>query len=332
MKLVIPMAGRGTRLRPHTHVTPKPLLPVLGISMVERIVETFIRVLPKKLEAGVFVLGPDFPEEVYEQLREICSRHGMAAEFAVQERALGTAHAVYAAHEYLDGEAIVVFADTLFDMEPGVDLEGADVVAWTKWVEDPRRFGVVLKDGDRITDFVEKPKEIISHDALIGIYFVREAAQLRDAIAYLIENEITGHGEYQLTDAFDHMLKDDKVFKTTSVTEWLDAGTIPALKDTSYIILNKETDRLKQGESEDSVLIEPVYIGEGARVVRSVVGPNVVIEAGATVSDAILKNTIVFGEATVANAVLDDAVIGHHATVDGRAQTLNVGDHSVVRA
>ncbi|MEX0821557.1 MAG: sugar phosphate nucleotidyltransferase [Rhodothermales bacterium] len=331
MKLIIPMAGRGTRVRPHSHVTPKPLLHVKGRSMVERIVDTFNRVLPTNLEEGVFVLGPDFGDDVYETLREICARHGMSARFAVQETAEGTAHAVFAAEAHLSGDGIVVFADTVFDMEPGVDLEGSDVVAWVKHVDDPSRFGVAVREGEKIVELVEKPSEPISTEALIGIYYVRDLAALRTAIAGLIDDDVRGKGgEYQLTDAFDRMLKQGDVFTTASVTEWLDCGTIPALKDTTRHILEKERDDLHQGDVENSVVIDPVYIGPGARVVDSVVGPHVSIEAGATVNRSVLTRTIVFAEALVEGAVLDDSIVGQHARVTPSARVVNVGDHSEV--
>lgn len=331
MKLIIPMAGRGTRVRPHSHVTPKPLLHVKGRSMVERIVDTFNRVLPENLDEGVFVLGPDFGEDVFESLREICTRHGMSARFAVQETAEGTAHAVFAAETHLNGDGIVVFADTVFDMEPGVDLEGSDVVAWVKHVEDPSRFGVAVREGEKIVELVEKPSEPISTEALIGIYYVRDLGALRTAIAGLIDDDVRGKGgEYQLTDAFDRMLKQGDVFTTASVTEWLDCGTIPALKDTTRHILEKEQDELHQGDVENSILIDPVYIGPGARIVDSVVGPHVSIEAGATVKQCVLSRTIVFAEALVEGAVLDDSIVGQHARVTPSARVINVGDHSEI--
>jgi glucose-1-phosphate thymidylyltransferase len=331
MKLIIPMAGRGTRVRPHSHVTPKPLVSVKGKSMVERIVDTFNKVLPANLDEGVFILGPDFSKEIYDELRAICDRHGMSARFAVQERAEGTAHAVYCAGENLRGEGIVVFADTVFDMEPGVDLEDADVVAWVKHVDDPRRFGVAVRDGDRIVEFVEKPTELISNEALIGIYFVRDLAQMQRAIQALIDLDIRGKGgEFQLTDAFDRMLKEGSVFRTATVTEWLDCGTIEALLDTTKLILAKEVDDLHQGETENSVIIDPVYIGPGARISNSVVGPNVSIEENASVSGSILRDSIVFAHAKVENAVLADSLIGQHADVRPAALRMNVGDHSEI--
>lgn len=299
--------------------------------MVERIVDTFNRVLPTNLDEGIFVLGPDFGQEVYASLRAICERHGMAANFAVQETAEGTAHAVYAAEEYLDGDGIVVFADTVFDMEPGVELEGADVVAWVKHVDDPSRFGVAVRENEKIVSLVEKPSEPISNEALIGIYYVRDLAALKDAIAGLIDDDVRGKGgEYQLTDAFDRMLKRGDVFTTASVTEWLDCGTIPALKDTTQHILEKESGDLRQGTVENSIVIDPVYVGPGARVADSVVGPHVSIEAGATVTGSVLKRTIVFADATVENAVLDDSLVGQNAVVRPNSRVVNIGDHSEI--
>lgn len=329
MKLIIPMAGRGTRVRPHSHVTPKPLLPVKGSSMVERIVDTFNLVLPRNLDEGVFVLGPDFGQSVRDELTETCERHGMKAHFAVQDKAHGTAHAVGCAGDHLSGEGIIVFADTLFDMEPGVDLEDADVVAWVKEVDDPSRFGVAVRDGEKITAFVEKPSTLISREALIGIYFVKDLAMLGREIDLLIENKVQGHGgEYQLTDAFDALLKQDKVIKTATVTEWLDCGTIPALMETTQHILSKESDDLHQGEHTNSVIIDPVYIGPGASIVDSVIGPGVSVEAGARVERSVISNSILFADAYVGDAVLTDSLVGRNAEVADAPRRINVGDHS----
>lgn len=331
MKLIIPMAGRGTRVRPHSHVTPKPLLAVRGKSMVERIVETFIRVLPRGLDEGVFVLGPDFGADVRRQLTDICERHGMQAHFAVQDQPLGTAHAVAAAGEHLEGEGIVVFADTVFDMDPGVRLEDADVVAWVKHVDDPSRFGVAVRQDDRIIALVEKPQELISTEALIGIYYVQDLSWLARAIDYVFTHDVRGKGgEFYLTDAFDRMLNDDAVFKTATVNEWLDCGTIDALVETTQYLLAKEHSEAPQGTVENSILHAPVYIGPGALVKDSIVGPHVSIEAGAQVENAIIRESILFAEARVEQAHLTGSLVGAHAVVRGRADRLNVGDHSVV--
>jgi len=330
MKLIVPMAGRGTRLRPHTHVTPKPLLPVCGTPMVERIIQTIGGVLPRQLDEAVFILGPDFGQEVRDRLTEISERLGIRAAFGVQERPLGTAHAVAQAGGHLAGECVVVFADTLFEMDAVPALDASDALIWVKHVDDPRRFGVVVKDADgKITDFVEKPQEPISNEAIIGIYYVKDGAALNREIQYLIDHDVTGAGgEYQLTDALDRMLKAGQVFRTATVSEWLDAGTIPALKETSRIILDKERSDEKQGTLENSVVIEPVYIGPDAVVRDSVVGPYVAVHGGAQITGSVLKDTIVFAGATVDGSSLDDAVVGQSAEVRGFAGSLNIGDHA----
>ena len=331
MKLVVPMAGRGTRVRPHSHVTPKPLLHVKGRPIVGRIVDLFHRVLDNPPDEGVFVLGPDFGQNIRDQLTEICNERGMEASFAVQEEAHGTAHAVGSAGKHLEGDGIVVFADTLFDMEPGVELGDSDVVAFTKEVDDPRRFGIAVRDGEEVTKLVEKPEDPVTNEALIGIYYVKNLADLQEEIEYLIDNDLRGKGdEFQLTDAFDRMLQSGKRFTTASATAWMDCGTIPALLETTGRMLERESDDLLHGTIEDSVVREPVYLGPGATIRGSVVGPHVSIEAGATVEGAVVEESIIFQEAEVKNSVLTNSVIGRHAVVNHQNGTLNIGDHSSV--
>ena len=328
MKLIIPMAGRGTRVRPHSHVTPKPLLPVCGKSMVERIVDMFSSVLPRPMTDGVFILGPDFGPEVRESLTSICAKHGAKAHFAVQDVALGTAHAVACAGDELEGEGIVVFADTLFYMNPGVDLTEADVVAWVKHVDDPSAYCVAVREGDRIVKLVEKPQVLISTEALIGIYYVKDLAVLRNAIQYLFDNKVTGVGnEYQLTDAFDRLLKEDKVFKTANVTHWLDCGTIKALSETTHFILDHENHTASR---EGVNIVPPVFLGKGVVLEGGTIGPHVSIEAGAKVKNSTVKNTVVFGNASITGSDLDHSMVGKNAVVKSFKGTLNIGDHSEV--
>jgi glucose-1-phosphate thymidylyltransferase len=331
MKLIVPMAGRGTRLRPHTHVTPKPLLPVAGRPMVERIIETFVEAFPTPFTEAVFVLGPDFGQEVRDDLTAICGRYGIAAAFGVQETARGTAHAVAQAGEHLAGECVVVFADTLFTMET-VPAFTSDAVVWTMVVEDPSRFGVVVKDGERIAAFVEKPDTPISNEAIVGIYYVRDGAALGREIQYLLDHNVTGKGdEFQITDAFDRMLKAGQAFTTAAVAEWLDCGTIPALMETSAVVLAQPGQNAKRGTvGAGARIIEPVFMGEGATVADSTVGPNVSVEAGATITGSTVRDSIVFAKGTVRDSTLTDSLVGHHAVVAGFTGTLNVGDHATV--
>jgi len=302
--------------------------------MVERIVSTFSDVLPRPITEAVFVLGPDFGQEVRDELTAVCRRHGATAHFAVQDVARGTAHAVACAGDHMDGEGIVVFADTLFFMKPDLDLEGADVVAWVKHVDDPSRFGVAVREGDRVVRLVEKPAELISTEALIGIYWCRDLGMLQQAIQYLFDENLTGHGdEYQLTDAFDRMLKQDRVFKTATVTEWLDCGTIPALLDTTRVILRHENHAPDPARVSDNAIIhEPVFLGEGATISGGVVGPHASVEAGARITNSHVSDSIVFGDATVVQSRLSKSLVGRSAEVTGFDGALNIGDHSSVSA
>ncbi|MCC5942830.1 MAG: glucose-1-phosphate thymidylyltransferase [Balneolaceae bacterium] len=330
MKLIIPMAGRGTRVRPHSHTTPKPLLPVAGTMIIERIIETFARTLDRTITEVVYILGPDFSKDIKNTLEEMSNRHNAKATFRVQETALGTAHAVMCAGEDLKGEVIIVFADTLFDSKEKVSVEDADSVIWLKEVEDPSRFGVAVHDEDTITDFVEKPTEPISNLAIIGVYYFKKGEDLKKEIQYLLDNNVTGHGnEYQLTDALDRLLKDGKVFKKATVDEWLDCGTLPAWLDTTSVILEKENHNF--GQFEGSTIYPPVFIAEGVTITGSEIGPSVSIEAGTTIKNSTLKNSIVQHNAIIEESKLDNSSIGNHAEVSRAHGEIHVGDHSILK-
>ena len=180
MKLIIPMAGRGSRVRPHSHTNPKPLLPVAGTMIIERIVDTFNKSLDRDITDIVYILGPDFGKDIKQSLTEMSARQGVNPIFKVQDQALGTAHAVHCAEEELTGEVIVAFADTIFDTYDKVKIDEADSVIWLKEVDDPSRFGVAVHEGDVITGFVEKPTEPISNLAIIGVYYFKNGDELKN--------------------------------------------------------------------------------------------------------------------------------------------------------
>lgn len=330
MKLIIPMAGRGTRVRPHSHTTPKPLLPVAGTMIVERIVETFARTLDKTIDEIVYILGPDFGKEIKERLTEMSERHNAKASFGVQDEALGTAHAVSCAGDHLNGEIIIVFADTIFDTDETVSVEGADSVIWLKEVDDPSRFGVAVHEGGKITDFVEKPSEPISNLAIIGVYYFKEGQKLMKEIQYLLDNDVRGHGdEFQLTDALDRLLKDGNVFKKATVDEWLDCGTLPAWLETTGEILEKENH--SYDSYEGTTIHPPVFFGEGVTISGSEIGPNVSVEAGTTIKNSTLKNSIVQGDALLEGCELEGSTIGNHTEVHGAKGEVHIGDHSILK-
>jgi glucose-1-phosphate thymidylyltransferase len=330
MKLIIPMAGRGTRLRPHTHTTPKPLLPVAGTMIVERIIQTFDRTLDRNIDEIIFILG-DFGEEVKTALRDMSARHNAKATFYKQDQAMGTAHAVYCAAESLEGEVIIAFADTLFDSENIVSVEDADSVIWLKEVDDPSRFGVAVHKGKKITDFVEKPSEPISNLAIIGVYYFKKGEDLKKEIKYLLDNKITGHGdEYQLTDALDRLLKKGNVFKSASVDEWLDCGTLPAWLDTTKIIIDKENHTYDESKYPNSKIVPPVYIGENVTIENSTVGPYASIGDGSKISNSSINNSIVLNQTSISDSAIINATIGNHVTVNDFKGETHLGDHSVI--
>ncbi len=329
MKLIIPMAGRGTRVRPHSHTTPKPLLPVAGTMIIERIVETFARTLDRTITEIVYILGPDFGKEIERSLTEMSQRHHAKATFRVQETALGTAHAVSCASQDLEGEVIIVFADTLFDSKEKVSVEDADSVIWLKEVDDPSRFGVAVHEGEKITGFVEKPSEPISNLAIIGVYYFREGRDLMREIQYLLDNEITGHGkEYQLTDALDRLLKDGKIFRKATVDEWLDCGTLPAWLDTSSVILEKENH--KYPDFKGTEIHPPVFIGEGVHIENSVIGPNTAIESGTIIKNSKIEHSIVQKDAKINGSTLKHSTIGKNTQIENVKGEVHTGDDSVI--
>ncbi len=331
MKLIIPMAGRGTRVRPHSHTVPKPLLPVAGKMIVERIVETFARTLDRDIDEIVFILGPDFGQEIKDALKAMSDRQNAEARFRVQEKAEGTAHAVYCAEEDLSGECIIVFADTIFDMEGSVSIEDADSVVWLKEVEDPSRFGVAVEKEGKITDFVEKPEEPISNLAIIGVYYFKEAEQLKKEIEYLLENNIRGKGnEFQLTDALDRMLKDDKLFRKATVDQWLDCGTLPAWRETSGIITEKEYEEIDDDRFPDTKIIPPVYIGDDVELENCIVGPKASIAEGSTLKKCTVKNSLIQEHADLEDCNIEDSTIGRHTELKNVDQEVHLGDHSKI--
>ena len=331
MKLIIPMAGRGTRVRPHSHTVPKPLLPVAGTMIIERIVETFARTLDRKIEEIVYVLGPDFGQEIKDQLTDMSERHNAKATFRVQFPALGTAHAVACANEDLEGEVIVAFADTIFDSEKKFNLDDADSVIWLKKVDDPSRFGVATYEGDTITGFVEKPKEFISDLAIIGVYYFKDGNELKKQINYVIDNDIKGPGgEYFLTDALDKMIKEGKVFKTATVDEWLDCGTLPAWLETTGLITEKENKETNSDKYPGSKIIPPVYIADGVKIENSTIGPKVSIEANTTIKNSKIENSIVRDNSTLEKVDLKGSTVGAHTSLKNVMGKVDVGDHSTL--
>lgn len=332
MKIIVPMAGRGSRLRPHTLTVPKPLIPIAGKPIVQRLVEDIVSVCgDKKVDEIAFIIG-DFGDQVEVDLKNVAENLGAKGSIYYQDKPLGTAHAIHCAADSMDDEIVVAFADTLFRADFTLDTE-ADSVIWVKQVEDPSAFGVVqfAEDGT-INNFVEKPKEFVSDLAIIGIYYFKDGLGLRKELKYLLDNNIMNKGEYQLTDALSSLLKQGKVFKPGTVNDWMDCGNKAITVETNSKMLGylEGKDELR-GENitlENSTIIEPCYIGSNVVLKNATVGPNVSLGDHCVVEDAAIEGSLIQTNSTITNINLKDSMIGNHAHVDGRWTSLSLGDYS----
>ena len=332
MKVIVPMAGRGSRLRPHTLTVPKPLVPVGGKPIVHRLVEDIASVCADKIEEIAFVIG-DFGAEVEKELIEVAEKLGAKGSIHYQEQPLGTAHAVLCAKEKLEGPVVVAFADTLFKANFKIDPND-DGILWVKQIEDPSAFGVIkMNEKGEIIDFVEKPKEFVSDLAMIGIYYFKDGARLRKELEYLLDNNIIKGGEYQLPDALRRLTEDGCKFKPGEVTEWLDCGNKEVTVFTNQRVLEFDYEANKMMVSAsaaitDTVIIPPCFIGEDVVIENSVVGPHVSLGKGTEVRGTVIANSIVQQNTKLSNALIADSMIGSHATYEGMARDLSMGDYS----
>jgi len=328
------MAGRGSRLRPHTLTVPKPLVPVGGKPIVHRLVEDIAGVCSEPIDEIAFVIG-DFGKEVEEELIKVAESLGAKGSIHYQNEPLGTAHAVLCAEEKLDGPVVVAFADTLFKADFKIDPND-DGILWVKQIEDPSAFGVVkMNEKDEIIDFVEKPQTFVSDLAMIGIYYFKEGKDLRTELNYLIDNDVIKGGEYQLPDALRRLTEKGKIFKPGKVTEWLDCGNKVVTVNANQRVL--EFDRAKNIELVDtsvkinnSVIIPPCFIGKDVVLNNSIIGPHVSLGAGTNVSGSVIKNSIIQENATIENVNIKDSMIGNHSTVRKTQHNLSVGDYTTL--
>jgi glucose-1-phosphate thymidylyltransferase len=330
------MAGKGKRMRPHTLTTAKPLIPVAGKPIVQRLVEDIARVCGQKVNEVAFVISPDFGEEVERNLVKVAESQGAKGSIFYQEEALGTAHAIMCAADALKGRTVIAFADTLFKADFVMDTQQEGVI-WVQKISDPSQFGVVKIAADgSITDFVEKPKEFVSDLAIIGIYYFRDGDNLKHELQYLLDNNITEKGEFQLTNALENMKAKGIRFKPGQVTEWLDCGNKNATVYTNQRVLefNKGKKELRGSniQNTNSIIIEPCYIGNNVKLFNSIIGPHVSVGDNSELTHSIVKNSIIQKEAKVRHANIADSMLGSGAEVSGRSLDLSISDYTQVIA
>jgi glucose-1-phosphate thymidylyltransferase len=334
MNIIIPMAGMGKRMRPHTLTVPKPLIPIAGKPIVQRLVEDIAQVCNEPIDQIGFVVGR-FGEEVENNLKEVAASVGATGKIFYQDEALGTAHAILCAQEIMEGNIVVAFADTLFKADFTLDT-GKEGIIWVQKVEDPRAFGVVkLNANNEITDLVEKPQEFVSDLAIIGIYYIKDGAYLRSELQYLLDNNIKDKGEFQLTNALENMKNKGTKFVPGKVTEWLDCGNKNATVYTNqrYLEFIKDRDLIaKSAKINNSVIIPPVYIGEGVELNNTVLGPHASVGDKTRIDDSRIQNAIIQKESVIKNANIANAMVGNFAKVEGRPSDLSVGDYNEIIA
>ena len=332
MQIIIPMAGKGKRMRPHTLTTAKPLIPVAGKPIVQRLVEDITKVCGEKVTEIAFVIGPDFGAEVEQNLIKVAEGQGAKGSIYYQEVALGTAHAIMCAKDAIKGKTVVAFADTLFKADFVMDTEKEGVI-WVQKIEDPSQFGVVKLNKDGIiTDFVEKPTQFVSDLAIIGIYYFKDGDYLKSELQYLLDNKITEKGEYQLTNALENMKQKGTKFMPGQVTEWLDCGNKNATVYTNQRVLEFDKGKAhlkgKNIKNTNSVIIEPCFIGENVELTDSIIGPHASIGANSKVKNSIIQNSIVQTDAKINCANVANSMVGIGAEVCGKALDISISDYT----
>jgi len=331
MKIIVPMAGRGSRLRPHTLTVPKPLVPIAGKPIVQRLVEDITRVCGQKVDEIAFVIG-DFGDAVEAELLEIAKRLNAKGSIYHQDEALGTAHAILCAKESLEGPVVVAFADTLFRADFTLDTE-KDGIIWVQKVEDPKAYGVIkMNESNVITDFIEKPQKFVSDLAIIGIYFFKDGLKLRNELQYLISNNITENGEFQLTNALESMKQKGASFYPGKVVEWLDCGNpVAAVHANKRVLECTANDEAREALNiENSHIIEPCFIGTNVQLKNCTIGPHVSIGNDTCITNSTIKNTIIQNNTRITDADLEDSMIGNHVEYQGGKKRVSIGDYSKI--
>lgn len=333
MKIVIPMAGKGSRLRPHTLTIPKSLIPIAGKPIVQRLMEELEKSVKIPIEEIAFIIG-DFGQEVENELMQVANNLGAKASIHHQEQPLGTAHALLCAKNAFNGPMVIAFADTLFRADFNLDAK-ADGLIWAKKVDNPSAYGVATCDAEGyITGFIEKPASFVSNLAIIGIYYIKDSALLKNEIQHLVDRNIKQNGEYQLTNALENMRKKGMRFLPKTVDEWMDCGNKNAIIDTNSKILEFERGKSNlihpQARIKNSLIIEPCFIGNDATIENSKIGPYVSIGKNTVVKNSNIESSLIQDHTKITHANLSNSMIGNNTSYIGLSREISLGDYSVL--
>lgn len=326
------MAGMGKRMRPHTLTVPKPLIPVAGKPIVQRLVEGIASMCKERIDEIAFIIG-DFGKETENQLLDIAAKSGASGRLFYQENPLGTAHAILCAEQSLKDKVVVAFADTLFFADFKID-ETKESIIWVHKVDNPSAFGVVKTDSKGvITEMFEKPASFVSDLAIIGIYYFRDGQYLKNELQYLIDNDVQKNGEFQLTDALENMRRKGISLHVGEVSEWLDCGNKDATVFTNKRILEVSKSQQMVASSaiiENSIIIPPCFLGENVKVVNSVVGPYVSVGENSVFEHSVITNSIVQSNSKLSCVNIDNSMIGNFVEYSGSNLQVSIGDYTVI--
>jgi glucose-1-phosphate thymidylyltransferase len=329
LKILVPMAGLGTRLRPHTWSKPKPLISVAGKAVLGHVLDMFSEVPHPENVEYVFIVGY-LGEQIEKYVKE--NYPHLKAKYVVQEEMRGQSHAVFLAKEHLQGPVILTFVDTLIEADLSfLAHETAEAIACVKPVEDPRRFGVtVINDEGYVEKLIEKPESMENNLAIVGFYYFKRAEDLLDAIEEQMRLDIQLKNEYFLADAINLMLEKGLKMRTQRVDVWLDAGTSETVLETNRYLLDNSRDNSQEAERPGVLINPPVYIHPTASVVNSVIGPYVSLGADCHVESSILRDSILSDGAQVVDVILEKSLLGQKSCIQSRPRNVNAGDQTEV--
>ena len=323
MKAIIPVAGVGSRLRPHTLSNPKVLLNVAGKPIIGHIMD---KLIASGIDEAIVIVG--YMGDMIEKW--LLQHYSIKFTFVTQKELLGLAHAIWMCKPYVteDEPLFIILGDTIFDVDLDTVLKSPVSTLGVKEVEDPRRFGVAVTRDDKILKLVEKPDTPVSNLAIVGLYFLKQAGSLFKSIDYLIDKEIKTKGEYQLTDALQHMIELGETFTTFAVQGWYDCGKSETLLSTNEILLKDNTSTKKY---PGSIINNPVFIADSATLENAIIGPNTTIGEHAVISSSIIKDSIIGNDAQVEHIILEQSIVGNNASITGTHRKINIGDFSEIR-
>ena len=325
MQVIIPLAGFGTRLRPHTYTKPKPLINVAGKPVLGHILDKFQGL---DIDEIIFVVG-----YLGDQIRDyVGANYKFKCHYVEQTELLGQAHAIYLTKELVDGPTVILFVDTLFEANlKRLDKETSDGVIYVKEVEDPRRFGVtIVNEAGHITRLIEKPDSMKDNLAVIGLYYVKDIQRLMSAIEILMDKNLQTKGEFYLADALQLMIDNGAILRPEPVDIWLDCGKPETVLETNRYLLKRDMDNSSEVASIASIIVPPVHIHPSAKIKNCIIGPYVTIAANCEINDSIIRDSIVDEETYIKDAMLSQSLIGRKVDLIGRYRRLNLGDSAFV--